>query len=445
MRIRELTFHNFRSFRGERRISFVDPLTDTVRPVTVLAGSNGCGKTTVLEAIEALLAYKLLPSASYDLIQEIHENGAAKLIMELSPTDLPLLSDRKIKEIESSPQQNNDPRQLPIDLPSLSDRELKEIELNSEQNNGIQQLIIKIDKKTPISPLSKIEPFVLDELSDQEHRVLELISKGYTNKDIADALSLGEGTARNYVSSVFSKLGVSNRTEAATYFLRQKWHAPQQKGGLISSDQTGGVLYFPYDRYLELTEGGAIEPPIEQQPWLFHFSPTDRWQHSLEQLWVWQNYLDLEAGNQNRQNLAPFVKSVEDVLGEDRRITISKGRVRVPVEWKHEGERPTVRLDQLPSGEQQVLLLFGELARRRRQGCVIMIDEIENSLHPTLQRLVMWNLERIAREWDAQIIVTTHSWEVINWVRGSAFINLDYPEDHFDQPVPKIPAEAPGL
>ena len=30
MRIREILFHNFRSFRGERRISFVDPLTDTV-------------------------------------------------------------------------------------------------------------------------------------------------------------------------------------------------------------------------------------------------------------------------------------------------------------------------------------------------------------------------------------------------------------------------------
>ena len=108
----------------------------------------------------------------------------------------------------------------------------------------------------------------------------------------------------------------------------------------------------------------------------------------------------------------------------------------VPVHWQEEGERPLVRLDQLPSGEQQVLLLFGELARRRRPGAVIMIDEIENSLHPTLQRLVLGNLERLAREWDAQVIVTTHSAEVINWVRGSAFINLDYPEDRFDLPVP---------
>ena len=95
-----------------------------------------------------------------------------------------------------------------------------------------------------------------------------------------------------------------------------------------------------------------------------------------------------------------------------------------------------VRLDQLPSGEQQVLLLFGELARRRRPGAVIGIDEVENSLHPTLQRLVMWNLHRIAREWEAQVIVATHSLEVINSVRGGAFLNLDFPEDRFDLPAP---------
>lgn len=416
MRIREIIFHNFRSFRGERRISFVDPLTDTVRPVTVLAGSNGCGKTTVLEAIEALLSYELFPNTPNDLLQEIYEDGAAKLVLEFSGTDLPPLSNHKLEEINAISRQVNDDKRLTIE----------------------------IDKRTSMPPSRQTAPGLLDDLNDREYHVLELISKGYTNKDIADALSLGEGTARNYVSSVFSKLDVSNRTEAATYFLHQKWDVPPQN--IIKDNQTGGVLYFPYNRSLELRdEAPPIQPPTDEQPWLFRFSFAERWGNSLQQLWVWQNYLDLEAGNKDRQYLAPFVKSVEAVLGEDRRITISKGQVRVPVSWEREGKRPTVRLDQLPSGEQQVLLLFGELARRRRQGCVIMIDEIENSLHPTLQRLVMWNLERIAREWDAQIIVTTHSWEVINWVRGSAFINLDYPEDHFDEPVPKIPAETPAL
>ena len=54
-------------------------------------------------------------------------------------------------------------------------------------------------------------------LSQQEKHVLILVSAGKTNRQIAKLLYLGEGTVRNYVSSILSKLGVSNRAEAAAY------------------------------------------------------------------------------------------------------------------------------------------------------------------------------------------------------------------------------------
>jgi DNA-binding NarL/FixJ family response regulator len=54
-------------------------------------------------------------------------------------------------------------------------------------------------------------------LSQQEKMVLKLVSEGKTNREIAQSLYLGEGTVRNYVSSILSKLGVSNRAEAAAY------------------------------------------------------------------------------------------------------------------------------------------------------------------------------------------------------------------------------------
>jgi len=54
-------------------------------------------------------------------------------------------------------------------------------------------------------------------LSQQEKMVLKLVSEGNTNKKIAKSLFLGEGTVRNYVSSILSKLNVSNRAEAAAY------------------------------------------------------------------------------------------------------------------------------------------------------------------------------------------------------------------------------------
>ena len=54
-------------------------------------------------------------------------------------------------------------------------------------------------------------------LSQQEKHVLLLVSEGKTNREIAKALFLGEGTVRNYVSSILSKLAVNNRAEAAAY------------------------------------------------------------------------------------------------------------------------------------------------------------------------------------------------------------------------------------
>lgn len=55
------------------------------------------------------------------------------------------------------------------------------------------------------------------ELTEQELRVLALVAEGKTNREIAQALYLGEGTVRNYVSSILGKLGLTNRAEAAAY------------------------------------------------------------------------------------------------------------------------------------------------------------------------------------------------------------------------------------
>ena len=58
------------------------------------------------------------------------------------------------------------------------------------------------------------------DLSERELEVLRHLARGLTNLDIADRLHLSEGTIRNYVSAVFTKLGVSDRTQAAVIALR---------------------------------------------------------------------------------------------------------------------------------------------------------------------------------------------------------------------------------
>src|SRR5215207_2638502 len=61
------------------------------------------------------------------------------------------------------------------------------------------------------------EPPELRRLSDQEKRILEYIAQGLTNRQIGERMFLAEKTVKNYVSSVFAKLGLERRAQAAVF------------------------------------------------------------------------------------------------------------------------------------------------------------------------------------------------------------------------------------
>lgn len=61
------------------------------------------------------------------------------------------------------------------------------------------------------------DPTAFATLTPQERHILLLVSEGRTNHEIAQALQLGEGTVRNYISHILEKLGCANRTEAAAF------------------------------------------------------------------------------------------------------------------------------------------------------------------------------------------------------------------------------------
>ena len=68
-------------------------------------------------------------------------------------------------------------------------------------------------------------------LTDQERRILELIAEGLTNRQIGERMFLAEKTVKNYVSNMFSKLGMSRRTEAAAYAARLSERRSQERRG----------------------------------------------------------------------------------------------------------------------------------------------------------------------------------------------------------------------
>jgi DNA-binding NarL/FixJ family response regulator len=76
---------------------------------------------------------------------------------------------------------------------------------------------------------------LLASLTAQEHRILDLVAEGQTNRQIAASMFLAEKTVKNYVSNLLSKLGMERRTQAATYATRVAERAAQDR----RSDSTG--------------------------------------------------------------------------------------------------------------------------------------------------------------------------------------------------------------
>jgi len=73
---------------------------------------------------------------------------------------------------------------------------------------------------TQVSKTPAEDTTVTASLSEREREVLSLLARGLSNADIAAQLYLSEGTVRNYVSAIFVKLGVNDRTQAAVLALR---------------------------------------------------------------------------------------------------------------------------------------------------------------------------------------------------------------------------------
>ena len=67
---------------------------------------------------------------------------------------------------------------------------------------------------TSTPPIDKNKMLSQYSLSKRQAQIAELLQKGFTNKEISDALFLSEGTIKNYISQLFDKLEVSSRTQA---------------------------------------------------------------------------------------------------------------------------------------------------------------------------------------------------------------------------------------
>lgn len=76
------------------------------------------------------------------------------------------------------------------------------------------KVVAEFARLTAVTPLPATQPLV-EPLSERELEILALVAHGLSNKEIAGDLYIAEGTVKNHVTNILSKLGVRDRTQAA--------------------------------------------------------------------------------------------------------------------------------------------------------------------------------------------------------------------------------------
>jgi predicted ATPase len=149
---------------------------------------------------------------------------------------------------------------------------------------------------------------------------------------------------------------------------------------------------------------------LAEQPelrWLPSYIATEHWKGQLEASLIALRVTEWERYRQVIQDLNQFLVNKEI----DPVPTIGDNRIRVKI--GESGDQFHL-LDELSTGEHQVLILIYFLSRWAQQGCVVLIDEPDLNLHPSRVSGLLAVLEQIVGSLNGQLLITSHrpdSWQ----------------------------------
>ena len=165
------------------------------------------------------------------------------------------------------------------------------------------------------------------------------------------------------------------------------------------------VLYFPSDRGISrhAPDDRAIVRPRDLAYAPVHRFGSDKsaWADTLDNLFVWFAWLDDDREKECRQ----LVNELVFRDGHKRLGPVDRNRLRVPVDV----DGHTHGLDELSSGERQLVQLIARIAAHMTRSTIVLVDETEQHLHLVMRRRLM----TILKEWAAaheglSFILTSH-------------------------------------
>ncbi len=309
-------------------IDFCDP-SGKPQPITVLAGANGSGKTTVLELIVAL-AEVLDPANS------------------ATPQYAP-----------------NEPRYIPRVLKSIT------------SHKGYVQMDLLADSKSvnifygtpPPDPGLQNNSFVVNKMW---------------------------GSVQNIEGNIVPAIrgGIFSQTNKEIAF-----PPPGQPTSTQENLPIPSILYFPCSRYFLPIEGEQIGREKTKYQWVYRYETARSFEGSLDSYLIWLDYAEPET-------FARVIEFLNSLDFDGKTFSVRRKELKVIVTTR---DGQTHYLEDLSSGEQNILIMLLELRRRLLPHSIVLIDEIENSLHPAFQYRLANALKRMQAQIPFQLIVTTHA------------------------------------
>lgn len=164
---------------------------------------------------------------------------------------------------------------------------------------------------------------------------------------------------------------------------------------------------------------GKVVPDNPTNRWLSKYLVNDSWDHQLE-----SSLINLKISHYSKflsvlEDLNSFL-SGKTILPD---VRTGENRLNVKINSKRNGHH---LFDHLSAGEHQILIMIFSIVRWLEKGGIVIIDEPDSHLHPSLLSNLLSKIERIIQKYNAQLIITSHSPEVWNRYEVEGLrLNLD--------------------
>jgi len=163
------------------------------------------------------------------------------------------------------------------------------------------------------------------------------------------------------------------------------------------------ILFFPHMRFIPPVIGQQMYKEAIKCQWTYLYKNIELFEGSLDSYLVWLDYVEHDA----YEKAIDFLNKL-DIDGKT--FSMSRRDFKVLVTTPNGGSH---FLEGMSSGEQHLLIILMELRRRVLPHSIVLIDEIENSLHPAFQKKLAELLKRMQKLIPFQLIVTTHSLAIV--------------------------------